>query len=389
MTGGRTVRWVWTALVAEALVLGVFVACYGALAVRTSQLAAQTQALERAQQAEWAHERRLRRRLGAQLPRANNSNWPVGMRERVRGLWHSQKQQQARLDREDEAWTTCPAYTIEGAAPGTLPAQRAVGHGLEFSDVALAVPLSAASVETDPRVRAWLRFVGEFVGPENVFLMTARHVVRRQGSAQRDEYDFPVDSGGAWVVDGVAYRRLLLPSFVREEPQYVRENRFRALWHKMKRFWVYAAEPRSALAARTWVAKVDPDTLPVLPYFVPTLGCWNASRAVLFGPSIGPPRPPYVGGACLAVTPPARAQAGDAVLTSQRAFPAVPIAEDIHISQLLWHRALIAHPGPLASRDTPRAWWPAGRTADDVCITFHHLDAVQLAALASLGYTLL
>ena len=176
---------------------------------------------------------------------------------------------------------------------------------------------------------------------------------------------------------------------MREDPQYVRENRFRALWHKMKRFWVYAAEPHSALAGRRWVAKVDPDTLPVLPYFVPTLGCWNASRAVLFGPSVGPPRPRYVGGACLAVTPPARARAGAAVLESQREHPVAPLAEDLHISQLLARRALIARPGPLASRDTPHGWWPFGRSADDVCITFHRLNAESLAALASLGYTLL
>lgn len=389
MAAGRTVFAL--IVVAEVLVLAVFMACCGALAMRSTQLGEAARlagARLRAAERVWADERRLGRRLGAQLPLANNSNWPVGMRERVRGHWQSLAQAQMRLDREDEAPTACPAYTAEGEANSTQR-ERVVGSGLKYEDVALAIPLSLASVETDPRVRAWLRFVGEFAGPENVFLMVPAPVARAGPTDRRDEYDHAVDADGAWVVDGVAYRRLRLPSFAREAPRYVRDQRFQALWHKMKRFWVYGAEPGSALARRTWVAKVDPDTLPVLPYFVPTLGCWNASRAVLFGPSVGPPRPRYVGGACLAVTPLARARAGAAVLAQQRAKPSVPVAEDLHISLLMARRALIARPGPLASRDTPRGWWPEGRTALDVCITFHRLDAHGLAALASLGYSLL
>ena len=175
----------------------------------------------------------LRRRLGARLPLEKNSVWPVGMRERVRGTVTDA----IRLDWEDRVSSKCPAFATDiNHVNGT---GLAVGYGLSFGDVALMLPLSPNSPATDRRVNVWLRYVGEFFGPENVFLSTT--VVEKPTASKKDVFDYPVVDNRTWEVNGVTFPKLEMPTFDKETDDYKKRHYKQRFNKNLRVHW----QPRS------------------------------------------------------------------------------------------------------------------------------------------------
>ena len=324
----------------------------------------------------------LRRRLGAILPLANNSLWPVGMRERVRGTVIGA----IRLDWEDRISSKCPPFAVE--INQNEGAGQAVGYGLSFDDVALYLPLSANSPQTDPRVPVWLKYVGEFFGPENVFLSAT--VLKKPTKNQSDLFDYPVEDNLTWEVNGVTFPKLGMPTFSEDEQDFIKSNRFAPLWKKMKRYWVYTEVPGNHFENRKWALKIDPDTLLMLPYFMPLLSCLDDTAPILFGPPFDSRTAgSIVGGGCVGTTRAARGLAAQEVMKDHLKGYPPPVAEDIFISHILAGKVLITNATLYTSFDSPNVWFRKGRTANASCVLFHSLSERTLGSILALGYTLL